>query len=291
MALLALAGGVACGSSPPPSEFPDAEALLSRMRETYACSRGISGEAKIDYFEAGTRVRADSLYVAALPSQVRFDVFSPFGLMLSTMTSDGEAFELYDLRQKVFLRGPASACNLERFSGVNVPPSVLVQLLRGEAPVLVHEPTDAAVAWERGLFGGGRYRVDIAGRHQATECIRVVPAPEDWALPWQRQRLWVTSVEVRQADYLLYRATLDDHAVAATSGPMKDPDGIGHDIPPSGPPCRAPVPRRLRFEVLEGQKDMALRITKVVHNPPVAPGRFTQPVPSGVAVRDSYCSN
>ncbi len=288
--LVHLVAATGCGSKPPPSQFPDAERLLQRMHETYACSRGVSGEAKIDYYESGARVRVDALYVAVLPSKVRFDAFSPFGLMLSTMTSDGQTFSLFDLREKVFWRGPASACNLALFAGVNVPPHVLVQLLRGEAPVLVHEPSAATLAWDSGFLGGGEYLVEIASRHDAVESIRAVPPAEDWHLPWEEQRVLVNSVEVVQQGYSLYRASLDEHRPARTAAPATDPDGLGPDVPPSGPTCNAPVPRRLRLEVAEGQKDMVLNNRKVVHNPPLFAGRFSQPVPAGVILREARCS-
>ncbi len=72
------------------------------MRETYACSRGQRGEAKLDYFGSAGRVRGDLWYLTSLPDKIRFDVVSPFGATLSTLTSDGERFALFDLRQKTF---------------------------------------------------------------------------------------------------------------------------------------------------------------------------------------------
>ena len=103
---MAVASG-ACGRPPPASTFPSASAALDRMRATYACSRGIRGDAKIDYFDDNGRVRGSVLYKSMLPDQLRFDVYSPFGVMLSTLTSDGQNFTLFDLRQKQFLYGPA----------------------------------------------------------------------------------------------------------------------------------------------------------------------------------------
>src|SRR5688500_17646517 len=84
----ALLGLVSFGcASAPPSRFPSASAALERMRQTYACSRSVRAEAKIDYFESRGRVRGNVMYIAALPEKLRFDVFSPFGVTLATLTS------------------------------------------------------------------------------------------------------------------------------------------------------------------------------------------------------------
>lgn len=290
LAAATVVGLVGCASSPPPSQFPDAESLLNRMHETYACSRGISGEAKVEYFQGGTRVRGDVLYVAMLPNQVRFDAFSPFGVMLSSMTSDGERFSLFDLREKVFFQGRASACNLARFTGASIPPHALVQLLRGEAPVLVHEPGSPTLSWNGGIFSAGEYEVVVPSRHGATEHILAVPDPSDWNKPWAAQRIWVNSVAVEQQGYPLYEATLADHYQARMAVPAKDPDGLGPDVPPSGPACNAPVPRRIRLQVPHGDKDLVLHVGNVDHNPPLPAGRFEQPIPGGVRIQKAVCS-
>src|SRR5688500_15828183 len=82
----------ACHGPPPASQFPSAQAALDRMRETYACSRGLTGEAKLDYFGEAGRVRGDLWYLVSLPDRVRLDVVSPFGATISTLTSDGQRF-------------------------------------------------------------------------------------------------------------------------------------------------------------------------------------------------------
>ena len=243
-----------CGRAAPASRFPDAEAALERMVSTYSCSRGIQGEARIDYFGSQGRGRGSVLYKVELPDRIRFDVFSPFGVTLATLTSDGRRFSLFDLRNKSFMFGPASTCNLARFTQVPVPPHALAQLLRGEAPVLVHEAGAARVDWESSFFGEGQYVVTIPSRHAAFETVTLVPRPQDWDVPWKEQRLRVLSVEVRQENTALYRATLADHRPARTSRPQVDPDFPGMSLLPSGPPCDAEVPRRIRLEVPNGEQ-------------------------------------
>lgn len=273
-----------CARSPPPSRFPTAEAALSRMHASTACSRGVTGESKIDYLGGEGRVRGSLLYIAMLPDSMRFDAFSPFGAVLSTLTTDGARFALYDLREKSFLRGSASACNLRRFTRVPLPPHAFVQLLRGEAPVLRHDPAAARLDWD-----AGAYRLRISGAHRAEEEIRLVPTDADWNLPWSGQRVRVTEVAVWQAGVELYRVELDDHRPAPMAAPRVDPDGIDPPIAPSGPVCRAEVPRRLKFEVASEGHDVVLLARDVHHNPPLTPGVFEQLAPPGVSIRESSC--
>lgn len=278
---LALGG---CSRAAPPSQFPSADQALERMHATYACSRGVRGEAKLDYFGEAGHVRGDLLYLAMLPDHVRLDVVSPFGATLSTLTSDGQRFSLYDLRQKQFLQGPANECNLARFTNVPMPPHALVQLLRGEAPVLLHEPGGTRIEWR-----GGRYVLDIDSRHAAHETIELLPLESDWNRPFAEQHVIVLGVHIAELDVRLYDVELRGHRQVRTAPPWTDPDGLDPPILPSGPSCSVPVPTRIRIEVPEVDHDLLLENKETVLNPPLQPGAFGQEVPSGVAVRESRC--
>jgi hypothetical protein len=284
LTLSACLAATGCYRSPPASRFPDAATLLARLHEEQACSRGLTGEGKLDYFGKEGRIRGSILFMMSSPDRVRLDVVSPFGATISTLTSNGTAFALYDLRQKVFLHGPANACNLAQFTHVPMPPHALVSLLRGEPPLLSHEPASATLAWE-----SGHYLVRIPSAHDATEEIAISPSDEDYDKPFAEQRLELSSVEVKQQSYVLYRAELAEHVPAQTAAPRSDPDGIDPDVPPSGPACRARVPRRLHLEVPAEEQDLLLSISEIAHNPPLRPGAFEQRPPGGVVVRSSPC--
>ncbi len=273
-----------CVRSAPPSRFPDAQSLLARLHEQQSCSRGLSGEGKLDYFGKEGRIRGTVLFMVSSPDKVRLDVVSPFGATISTLTSNGKDFSLYDLRQKVFLRGPANACNLGQFTHVPMPPHALVSLLRGEPPLLVHTPEQATLAWE-----GGRYVVRIASKYSATEEIAISPSEADYDKPYSKQHVELSSVEVRQQSYVLYHAELEQHDAASTAPPRSDPDGIDPDVPPSGPACGASVPRRLHLQVPAEEQDLVLSISEIAHNPPLPTGAFQQRPPGGVVVRSSPC--
>jgi outer membrane lipoprotein-sorting protein len=276
---------LACAAPPPASQFPNAQAALDRMRATTSCSRALTSDAKIDYFGDAGRIRGRLLYVVAVPDKLRLDIVSPFGATVSTLTSDGHDFSLFDLRQKQFLHGPANACNLGKFTHVPMPPAALVQLLRGEAPVLVHAPTAASISWE-----SGEYVIRIQSTRDATEEIHLKPLSEDYALPYAAQRVRVTEVRVLQQGIELYRAQLVGHHPAKMSSPRLDPDGLDPPIPPSGPKCESEVPGRLRLQVPDGDQDVILENVDVSQNPPLAPKLFEQSPPGGVDVRYSPCS-
>ncbi len=284
-ALLALTA-VGCAAPPPASQFPNAQAALDRMRATTACSRSLKSDAKIDYFGEAGRIRGSLLYVVAVPDKLRLDIVSPFGATVSTVTSDGKEFALFDLRQKQFLRGPANACNLARFTHVPVPPAALVQLLRGEAPVLVHAPSAASIAWE-----SGEYVLRIQSTRDASEEIHLQPVEQDYSLPYSAQRVRVTEVRVKQQGVELFRAQLVGHHPAKMSGPRVDPDGLDPPQPPSGPICESEVPGRLRLQVPDGNQDVILENEDVSHNPALDPQLFRQSPPGGVEVRYSPCSD
>jgi outer membrane lipoprotein-sorting protein len=274
----------ACARPAPPSRFPSADDAIRRMRATYACSRGVTGEAKVDYFGEQGRVRGSALFVVARPDKVRFDVFSPFGATVSTLTTDGKHFALLDFGTKQFFVGPAAECNVTRFLHVPVPPYALVDLLTGQAPVLVHTAPDAELSWS-----SGAYVVRIRSIHDATEEIRLEPTPDDWGRPWNEQRLRVLGVRVVQKGVELYDAELGDFRVAHTAPPRVDAEGIEPDIPPSGPPCAVEVPRHVHIVSEASGQDVILVHKEIAENPPLERGLFEQSAPAGTRLRAALC--
>ena len=228
-----------CGTPPPASKFPTADDALGRMHQSYACVNGVQGVAKIDHRSPKTgRIRGELQLLAVNPDRVRFDVES-FGVVLYTLASNGDRFQMNDVKQRQFLVGPAKPCNLARLTQVPVPGHALVSLLRGEAPVLKHGPTDATIEWD----DGGFYKVVVASDNQSTEEIHLEVRPDDFERPWNQQRLRVTRVSVAQQGLALYEAELSRHEGAKSAPAREDPDGLDAPIPPSGGACDAELPR------------------------------------------------
>lgn len=266
--------------------MPTAHAAIERVHATQDCGIGIHATAKIDHFGKGGRIRTDLLAFAVWPARLRMDIISPFGVTLATLTTDGEKFAFNNLRDRRFLYGAASACNIARLTTVPLPGHVLGSLLRGEAPVLKHGPDDETIAWE-----GDHYLVTVKGNNGSVERVKMEPHPADLALPWDKQRLRVLDVEVRQQGVVLYHAQLADHKPAPMDKPIIDPDGIDPPTPTSGPTCTAELPRRIRVEVPGKDEDVLFRYETVTWNPPLPEGTFTQPVPGGVSVERATCED
>lgn len=271
----------ACHVAPPRSQFPTAAAALDRMKACYACVNGVQGDAKIDHFSKQGRIRGEVLLLAVNPDRVRFDVVA-FGTPVYTLTSDGKNFEMLDIKEKLFLRGPASPCNLARLTQVPVPGHALVSLLRGEAPVLVHQPQGAKIAWD----GSGFYRIQLDSKNEANEEIHVEVHPDDFDKAWQQQRVRVTNVRVAQRGIDLYEADLSNHKPLSTAAERVDPDGIDPPIPPSGPACNAELPRSIRMRVSNTGQDVVFQYKDAAWNPPLVPNAFRQVRPGGV--REQY---
>lgn len=275
-----------CGTNPPASQVPDARAAIDRVHASQDCGLGIQASAKIDHFGQGGRVRGDLLMFALWPERIRMDIIGPMNVgVVATLTADDGRFALLDLREKKFLQGPASACNIARLTTVPIPGHVLVSLLRGEAPVLKHEPAAARLSWSK----SGYYVVVIGSVNDAEEELHIAPHPDDFGKPWQEQRMRVRSVEVRQKGVTLYHADLDDHEPGKMASARVDPDGLDAPIPPSGPVCNAELPKKIHVEVPGKDEDVQFRYETVTWNPPVTEGLFTQPVPGGLEVLQVTC--
>lgn len=286
LALLSLLVTTACGAAPPRSQFPTADAAISRMKDTYACVNGVQGDAKIDHFSSHGRVRGDVYILAVNPDRVRFDVVA-FGTPVYTLTSDGTKFQMLDVKEKLFLNGPASPCNLARLTQVPLPGHALVSLLHGEAPVLAHKPEGARIAWDGS--DSGFYRVLLDSTREASEEIHIAVHPDDFDKPWEKQRVRIRRVRVHQRDLDLYDAELRNHEPAKTSGPRVDPDGIDPPIPPSGPACNAELPRSIRMRVPRTGEDVVFQYKEAKWNPPLVLGAFQQKRPGGVRERYVNC--
>ncbi|MCL2726386.1 MAG: hypothetical protein FWD69_18345 [Polyangiaceae bacterium] len=288
LALVAVAGCAGCGSVvAPASQVPSARAAIDRVHATQDCGVGIHAQAKIDHFGKGGRIRADLLMFALWPERLRMDVIGPMNAgVVATLTADAGKFSLLDVREKRFLFGPASACNIARLTQVPMPGHVLVSLLRGDVPVLKHNDGAATVLWSK----SGYYVVKIAGTNGAKEEIHIAPFSDDFGKPWQEQRMRVIDVEIRQQGIVLYHVELDDLKPAEMSKPRVDPDGIDPPIMPSGPSCNAGLPRKIHVEVPSRNQDVVFRYDKhVAWNPPLPSDLFSQPIPSGIEVRHVTC--
>ena len=283
--LFLLAG---CAKTPPPSQLPNAQAAIDRMRATTACGHAITADAKIDQFASQGRVRGELLMLAARPDQLRMDVLVPVQGSVATLSSDGKRFALRDLRNQRYYTGPATACNLARLTGVPIPSRVLVNLLLGQGTILKHDAPGLAaptLTWS----GNGYYVVTVAGTQDATEELHLAPRPEDWGKPWAEQRMRVLDVSVTQRGVLLYHAELDGHLAAKMSDIT--PTDLALGITASGPFCDAELPRRIHVEMPAIAQDVLFRYDTVAWNPPIDGDSFIQPTPKDLPLAEVTCED
>lgn len=293
LSILCSLSSLACHSAPV-ARFASGDSALSQLKSQTDCSRAVIGEAQLVVSRGPFSQKADILYMAAAPDRLRFDLYSAFGVTLSTLTSDGERFALYSLEDKSFWYGPARSCNLERFTQVPVPPFALVELLRGRPPVLAHGAKDIQVRLVQPWFSKPYYRVDILGDHESTQRLKIGIFDEDFGYSLDKQRLKLLSVEVRQAGSLMYRVELDGYHRAVRWEAELGSEELEMAIAPqepSGPECSAAIPRSLSFEVPDSGYSFKILNEEVEHNPPLSAGSFTQPPPEGVVAHYSDCSD
>lgn len=270
----ALAG---CGHAPPKSQFPTADDALARMHAGYDCALGVQGNAKIDHYSPKGRIKSEVTLTAVVPDRIRFDA-EKFGVLVLALASDGTRFQMINTQEKEFLYGPASACNLARLTRVPIPGHALVSLLRGEAPVLVHEHDKARIEWDTSGF----YRLALPSTNASEEEIRLEVRAEDFDKPWKEQRVRVRRVRVAQAGTDLYEADLDDYKKIETAKALEDEDGLDATIPPIGPVCDAELPHSIDMRVPNTKDDVSFEYADAKWNPPLTDGVFGLVTPGGV---------
>ncbi len=263
--------------APPKSTFPSVDDALSRMHETVACGNGIHATAKLDQFAKEGRVRGEVLLFAHRPAKLRLDAVA-FGVNVLSLGSDGQNFQVADLRNKVFYQGPAKACNLRQATGVPIPGHALVGFLRGEAPVLVHQKGSGTIQWNKRGF----YELVIPSTRDAQQTLHLGIHPDDFGKPWNEQRTRVLDVVVTQKGGVLYHAELEGYSAGKMAEARIDPENIEPPIPPSGPMCTAELPKTLHVEVPGKNEDVVFKYEEVEWNPPIPEGAFSVERPAGM---------
>ncbi len=149
LAAVALALALAAGAGgcvrriPPPDLSSDPAELLAAVKAAQAGAARVEGRARVAV-EAPEGAGGVEQYLAAeKPGRVRVESYDFFGNVLSVLAVDGGELRLYDAKEKVFYRGPATAENIGRLVPVALPPEALATLLCGSAPLLDGEPVSA----------------------------------------------------------------------------------------------------------------------------------------------------
>ena len=270
-----------CPVAPPLSHLPDGQAAIDRLRASTACAQSV----RVDDASASVPkvpiVKLGAMAIAERPNHFRFDL-SAFGQLAATILCDGTTLQFYNLRDHQTQQFPATSEALASAVGIGVTPNVIVALMLGRAPVLVHSQTPS-VRWE-----SGHYVVELDGANAWHERIELIPRESDWSKPWQEQRMRLLRVRVSKEGLDLYDARLADHKiiVAAPSASASQPTSLCNPELDAvlGTTCnsgnRAPIKCEdvelpTDVEIESGGRTVSIHEKKVVLNPPIDPAVFS----------------
>jgi outer membrane lipoprotein-sorting protein len=257
---------VGCGGAPRPTyPYQVAERALERHTAQQAQVTSLRAEARVDQRGRDGRIRGTVLMFVERPDRVRFDAMTQFG-PAAVLTSDGERFELFDMRENRFLVGPTCPENIARLLGLTLPAESVVRFLLGESPRV------AATSSSIEVIRGG-YKITLQSEDGSTEILELrVPARDAEAQP-EAQELRLARAEVRDpSGRVAWRAEYEDYRDVALPG--------GGEVP---------MPFVLRFEDPRSHRDVLVRFKKIEPNVDVPETAFEQPIPGGVTPEPVEC--
>ena len=194
------------------------------------------------------------------PNRVRFDVMTQVG-PAAVLTSDGESFQLSDLREGAFLHGPTCPENIARLLGIRVDAENIVRLLTGDTPIV-----DAST--QSMLCRDGRYVVTLVADDGTSQEIGFSVHPDDEQAAPDEQRLTLrSSVERDPGGKTRWEAAYDDYI-----------DVDGHSFPTN-----------VRFTDRINGADTAVRVKWISVDPDIPPGAFVQAPSPGMSVELANC--
>jgi hypothetical protein len=166
LALVAAALLAACTPRrPPPDLSLDPAALLAQVRAAQAHVRSVRGEARLRIRSPDGSGTVTALVAAERPDRVYVQTVDFFGNTLAVLATSGGALSLYDARERVLYRGPATPRNLARLVPIALSPEELAAILCGAAPLLDGEA-------RRAEPGRGYVTLELAGGDR-TESLRI----------------------------------------------------------------------------------------------------------------------
>jgi hypothetical protein len=133
--LAALAASACAPRVPPPDLSVEPEPLLAQVRAAQAKVRSVRGEARLSVESDAASGAAAQLVAAELPASLRIETLDFFGNPIAVLATSGGRFALWNGREKVFYRGPATPENLALLVPLPLAAEELVAILCGTAPV------------------------------------------------------------------------------------------------------------------------------------------------------------
>jgi len=265
IALLALAGAIACCAHAQPSvrayPAPDAGALLATLAAHQAAVRGMNASARATSWIDGTRVRATVNMLVERDGHLRFEAEVRLQGMVAALATDGTTFTLFDARKNEVNHGPACPANVASLLRIPLAPADVAALLLGDVRLPDGAQPGTQVSWDaaRGADvlavrtrDGGVLQLMFRGSKEADRAlVALVRTSASGARQWQ--------------------AAFED--VKNTGGVL--------------------MPETIRFAEGKASFDDGVEILfkdRTLNTPPAA-NAFTLATPAGVAVREVGCED
>jgi len=195
------------------------------------------------------------------PSRVRFDVMTQVG-PAAVLTSDGENFQLSDLRAGTFLYGPTCPQNIARLLGISVEAENVILLLTGDTPLI--EADEQSMECR-----DGRYIVTRVAEDGSTQELAFSIDESDRAKAPEDQRLTLRRSTERGPDGTTrWTATYDEHV---------EVDGRS-------------FPTNVRFTDEINDADTSVRVKSIYVDPEVPADAFQQAPGPGMSIELAPCS-
>ncbi len=252
-----------CRSAPacPVALRSDASKALEDHAKERSAWRSIKAEARVTQWGNRGRIRGTVLLFLEQPNRVRFDVMTQLG-PAAVLTSDGDDFQLTDLREGVFLHGPTCPENIARLLGISVEAKNVLRLLTGDTPLI--DAVDRSMECRDGLYvvtltaaDGTRQEVTFAVDEADLDA-----APESQVLTLRR------SVELAPDGAKRWEASYDDYV---------EVDG------------RA-FPTNVRFIDEVNGADTTVRVKSISVDPDIPEDAFRQAPSPGMSIEFASCS-
>lgn len=251
-----------CKSTPscPVQARTDAAKALDDHADRQAGWQSIKAEARVTQWGSNGRIRGTVLMFLEQPNRVRFDVMTQVG-PAAVLTSDGESFQLSDLRDGVFLHGPTCPQNIARLLGISVDAQSVLRLLTGDTPMIE--------AVERSMeCRDGQYVVTLVADDGTTQEVTFSVDGADREKPPESQRLTLRRSTERASDGMMrWEATYDDYI---------DVEGRS-------------FPTNVRFIDEANGADTLVRVKSISLNPDIPEGVFQQAPSPGMSTEFASC--
>ena len=257
---LAAAG---CKTAPacPVQVRTDAAKALDDHANRRAGWQSIKAEARVTQWGSNGRIRGTVLMFLEQPNRVRFDVMTQMG-PAAVLTSDGETFQLSDLREGAFLHGPTCPENIARLLGISVDAHNILRLLTGDTPFI--DATARSMECR-----DGRYVVTLVAADRTTQEVAFSVDDADREESADAQRLTLRRSTERAPDgKTRWEATYDDYI---------DVEG------------RA-FPTNVRFVDEAQGADTSVRVKSISLNTQIPEGAFQQTPSPGMSIELASCS-